>query len=153
MTSSYRRHLLKRQAMVARNRPIRSWRRQQAFGWKQIWFSYQESCWLRRCQGTLNSLSDDVQKELTKLVLCWWAWYSLPRDFSQERHERWTGFLDHVEADQGPVSDLSIFVIKLELLMLMNRMGSTSMASGPGGKSTIKGLGQNVEQKTAGGCC
>jgi len=36
---------------------------------------------------------------------------------------------------------------------IKDRMGSTSMASGPGGKSTIKGLGQNVEQKTAGGCC
>lgn len=32
-------------------------------------------------------------------------------------------------------------------------MGSNSMASGPGGKSTIKGLGQNVEAKTSGGCC
>jgi Ras-related protein Rab-1A len=31
-------------------------------------------------------------------------------------------------------------------------MGSSSMAAGPG-KSTIKGLGQNVEQKAAGGCC
>ncbi|ORX35362.1 putative ras-related protein ypt1 [Kockovaella imperatae] len=36
---------------------------------------------------------------------------------------------------------------------IKDRMGSTSMASGPGGKSTIKGLGQNVEQKASGGCC
>lgn len=36
---------------------------------------------------------------------------------------------------------------------IKDRMGSNSMASGPGGKSTIKGLGQNVEQKTGGGCC
>ncbi|EIW67187.1 GTP-binding protein ypt1 [Tremella mesenterica] len=36
---------------------------------------------------------------------------------------------------------------------IKDRMGSTSMASGSGGKSTIKGLGQTVEQKTAGGCC
>lgn len=36
---------------------------------------------------------------------------------------------------------------------IKDRMGSSTMASGPGAKSTIKGLGQNVEQKTAGGCC
>jgi len=36
---------------------------------------------------------------------------------------------------------------------IKDRMGSTSMATGPGGKSTIKGLGQNVEQKAAAGCC
>ncbi|TXT15668.1 hypothetical protein VHUM_00171 [Vanrija humicola] len=36
---------------------------------------------------------------------------------------------------------------------IKDRMGSSSIASGPGGKSTIKGLGQNVEQKAQGGCC
>lgn len=32
------------------------------------------------------------------------------------------------------------------------RMGSSSMAAGPGGKSALK-VGEKVEQKAAGGCC
>ncbi|WVQ77485.1 GTP-binding protein ypt1 [Cryptococcus sp. DSM 104548] len=36
---------------------------------------------------------------------------------------------------------------------IKDRMGSSSMGAGPNTKSTIKGLGQGVEQKTAGGCC
>ena len=76
------------------------------------------------------------------------AGHSVPRDVGQERDQRRAGLLDHVQADQGPVS----LGAGQYCAGAHGRMGSTSMASGPG-KSTIKGLGQNVEQKAAGGCC
>ena len=83
---------------------------------------------------------------------------SFPRDLGQERYQRRASFLDYVQADQGPVSlTQSFHQTSQELVAHCDildhaRMGSSSMAAGPGGKSALK-VGEKVEQKAAGGCC
>jgi len=71
--------------------------------------------------------------------------HAVAKEFADELH---IPFLETSAKNATNVEQAFLTMSK----QIKDRMGSSSMASGPGGKSALK-VGQTVEQKQAGGCC